>query len=287
MHRRPARALLKAFPGAAFLAAHTWPELIHGDKPVVCLSFDCDTEEDTECLPSLLKQLEKSNVPASFAVIGELVEANAEPYKLLEPGGHEVLNHGYGRHTQQRPDGTFFSSRFYHQLSEKEIRHDITQNHTIAQNLLDLTMQGFRTPHFSTFQQPEHRTFLYQVLADLAYTYSSSVTSIYQKTSRTSCQGELWELPLTGCWDDLRSPFDSWGLIAAPDRHYNDDDFYRLFRLMFDATLDAPDPVFLNLYFDPAHVVNFSPFTALLQDLSASHGQVDILLYRNLVTQLT
>ena len=254
---------------------------------MVSLSFDCDTTKDTESLPGLLDLLGAAELVASFAVIGELVQAAPEAYGLVREGGHELLNHGQVKHTQQRPDGSFYSSRFYHELSEDEIRDDIVDNHRLVQDLLSVEMQGFRTPHYSTFQRPQNRSLVYSILDGLGYTYSSSVTSVLLKSQGRTRFGDLWEFPLTGCWDDLRSPFDSWGLIAAPDRRYQDDDFYRLFVRMFQSALESPTPLFLNFYFDPAHVVDFTGFHLMLDDLVAHRDEIQVLKYQDLVCQLT
>ena len=284
MHNRLARAYMKAFPQSAFVAAHTWPDLMpQPSKSVFCLSFDCDTEEDTRALPQLLDLLSQYNIQASFALIGELVERAPETHHKLVQHGHEIVNHGYAQHTQQRPDGTYYSSRFYHNLSPEEIETDIQQNHDLLQNLLNTKICGFRTPHFSTFQKPENRAFLYQVLHKMGYLYSSSVTAIHLKTARQSPRNTVWEVPMTGCWGQLRSPFDSWGLIAAPDRRYTDNDFARLFQHMLQSALQTP--LLLNIYVDPSHVVAFPGFHQMLEAVRAVRDAFDIFCYTDLIHQ--
>ena len=285
--RRAARALLKALPGYAFNAAHSWPLLVPSGKPVFCLSFDCDTEEDAEALPSLLARLKQAELPASFALVGELVETTPEPYGLIARNGHEVLNHGYSRHTQQRADGTFYASGFYDRLAPEEIRRQVVDNHRVIDDLLGIRAQGFRTPHFSTFQNDEQRAFLYGVLQDQGYAYSSSVTSAVLQGSGDPHEDGLWEFPITGCWDDLFSPFDSWGLIAAPDRRYRDEDFHRLFRRMLETVIDSPCPLFLNFYFDPAHVVDFDGFDLMLDDIVSVRDKIQVTRYSDLAEELT
>ena len=122
---RPARLIHKAFRHASFIETHTWPDLLSasGASTVFCLSFDCDTKEDAIALPKLTDALRRYEIPASFALIGELVEEAPDAYGRLVEAGYEIVNHGYSYHTAQRPDGTCYSSMFYHQLTAEQI-HD-------------------------------------------------------------------------------------------------------------------------------------------------------------------
>lgn len=289
VHNRFARAYLKAFPKQAFLAAHTWADLVPPQyNTVICLSFDCDTNEDTAAIPQLIDLLSKYNMPASFALIGEWVQEAPEIHKGLVDAGHEIMNHGYTKHTDRRSDGSFYSSMFYHQLSEEKIQDEIHKNHQCLQDVLQTEIKGFRTPHFSTFQQPNQRLSLYTFLKEMGYTYSSSVTAIHQKTAGLpSYEHDIWEIPLTGCWGDLRSPFDSWGLIAAPDRRYQDEDFAQLFDAMLNAALGTTNPILLNIYVDPAHVITFPGFHHLLQSIHAARDHLGIYRYTDLIHACT
>jgi hypothetical protein len=81
----------------------------------------------------------------------------------------------------------------------------------------------------------------------------------------------------------LRSPFDSWGLIAAPDRRYTDNDFARLFQHMLQAALQTP--LLLNIYVDPSHVVAFLGFHQMLQAVNTVRDSFDIFCYTDLINQ--
>ena len=285
---RAARLILKTFRHSSFLEAHTWPDLVPTgtQKPIFCLSFDCDTEEDTRELPRLLDQLDNHSIPASFALIGELVEEEPETYRTIPERNYEVVNHGYSHHTAKRPDGSFYSSRFYHQLSVEEIRTEIFRNHELLESLIGAAVRGFRTPHFSTYQTAVNRQHIYALCREIGYDYSSSITSIHLKGSPDSTSKDVVEIPLAGCWDDLRSPFDSWGLIAAPDRRYADDDFFDLFAKMLAASLTARNPVLVNIYVDPSHVVDFDGYHRMLGELARNRSDISLLNYGQLVDSL-
>ncbi|HAA73826.1 TPA: hypothetical protein DCE37_01745 [Candidatus Latescibacteria bacterium] len=282
---RPARLIHKAFRHASFIETHTWPDLLSasGASTVFCLSFDCDTKEDAIALPKLTDALRRYEIPASFALIGELVEEAPDAYGRLVEAGYEIVNHGYSYHTAQRPDGTCYSSMFYHQLTAEQIHEEIAQNDTLLTDLLGADVHGFRTPHFSTFQRPQDRRVIYDVCDALGYAYSSSITSLYLKAAPNTTSDNVVEFPLTGCWDNLRSPFDSWGLIAAPDRRYHDEDFIRLFRQMLHASIETPDLILLNIYVDPSHVVSFEGFHQMLEMLVEHRDHVTMPTYCQLV----
>jgi peptidoglycan/xylan/chitin deacetylase (PgdA/CDA1 family) len=279
-HDRPARLLLKLFREAAFVEAHHW-DLYQSPKPIFCLSFDCDAEEDTAAITGTLDLLDAHELTGAFALIGELVEKEPSVYRQIVERGHEIVNHGYLRHTDRRPDGSLFASRFYHELTPEEIRTDIIDNHRALTHLIGADVRGFRTPHFSTFQSPEDRACVYDVCRELGYVYSSSSTSIYLKT------GGNWdgycEIPLTGCWGDLKSPFDSWGLIASPLRHYVDADFTRFFDRMLGSAIRS-GRILLNVYFDPSHVVAFPGFHSLLADIATNRDRLWLPTYAELAS---
>lgn len=269
--------LLQIYPELVFREVHAWPEPFSWtDKRVsLCLSFDCDTPKDAEVMPHLLALLEKYQIPASFAVIGALVEETPAVYKKIVAAGHEILSHGYSKHTEIDAQGEYHSTMFYHELSPEQIEDEIVQNHKCLENVFGIQVMGFRTPHFGTFQLPQQISLLYSLLKKHGYRYSSSVMMLYAKQRGYLKFGEgIREFPLSAIVGMPLSVFDSWSLLRAPGRDFTDADFFPLFRRMIDIALKSSRPIFLNVYFDPSHVVGFDGFEACLQYVSENKDEI-------------
>jgi hypothetical protein len=80
------------------------------------------------------------------------------------------------------------------------------------------------------------------------------------------------------------SVFDSWNLLRAPERRFLNPDFFLKFRQIVDAALKAKHPTFLNIYFDPSHVVGFDGFEECLQYLSLNSDEIWIGTYADILS---
>jgi len=276
-HNRYANWLLRFFPERIFQDLHTWPTPFSWtDKQVTfCLSFDCDNPTDSDVLPALLSLLRKFDISASFAVCGAMVEENVKAYEQVITEGHEIINHGYSKHLEVLPDGSVRSTLFYDKLSENHINEEIVRNHKCLDKVLGVQPIGFRVPHFGKFQAPHQIDLLYSLLKKHGYCYSSSVLMLYAKQRGYLKASEgIAEFPLSARVGAPLSVFDSWGFLRAPGRRFTDADFFPEFRRMIDAALKAKHPTFLNVYFDPLHVVGFDGFEACLQYVSKNRGKI-------------
>lgn len=269
--------VLDFFPERVFRELHRWPtQFSWTEKRVTfCLSFDCDNPTDADVLPALLSQLRRYGISASFAVCGALVEENVKEYEEVLTEGHEIMNHGYSKHLQVVPDGSVKSSLFYDQIPAEQIEGEIARNHECLQRALGITPIGFRVPHFGTFQAPHLIDLLYSLLKKYGYRYSSSVLMLHAKQrGYLRPDKSIVEFPLSARVGAPLSVFDSWNLLRAPGRRFRDADFFPEFRRMVDAALKAKHPVFLNIYFDPSHVVGFDGFEACLRYLRQNEGKI-------------
>jgi hypothetical protein len=134
------------------------------------LSFDCDTEEDIAVALDVHFKLKDIGITPVYAVPGELLKKGEKVYRKIHEMGAEFINHGGCEHTYfdenyQRHASCFF----YDQQSAEELRKDILLGHQTLQDVLGVTAKGWRTPHFGTFQKPEHFNFLYSILNELNY----------------------------------------------------------------------------------------------------------------------
>jgi len=269
--------LLRFFPCKAFLELHRWPCRFPWTEKSVSffLSFDCDNTSDADLLPELLLMLKQYGIPAAFAVCGELVEKKVEAYEKITAAGHEIINHGYSKHCETLPDGSSHSTLFYNDLSENQIEEEIAKNHEVLENMLGVAARGFRVPHFGRFQTPSNIDLFYPLLKKQGYRYSSSVIMLHAKQRGYLEPGaDMMEFPLSTRMGMPLSVFDSWNLLRVPGRLNTDDDFFPEFRRMVDTSLKGKQPIFLNVYFDPSHVVGFDGFEKCLQYLRKNENQI-------------
>jgi len=284
---RYVRHLLRLFEKRVFQEAHTWPACSFPwtkKQVAFCLSFDCDTSEDVRAIPNLLVLLDRYNIKASFALIGTLVEESPGPYRQVVAAGHEIINHGYSKHMEKDEKGEYYSSLFYHQLSQKRIEEEIVWGHECLQKTLGVKPIGFRTPHFGTFQEPNQINILYNLLQKHGYRYSSSVLMLYAKQRGYLRPNRvIQEFPLAARIGAPLSVFDSWGFCRAPGRRLSELDFFPQFKKMMDVAFASKKPMFINIYCDPSHVVNFAGFQQCLIFLNQVKSQIWIGLYNQIV----
>jgi peptidoglycan/xylan/chitin deacetylase (PgdA/CDA1 family) len=224
------------------------------DGGVLLLSFDCDNDEDMKALPELTRLLTYFGFSASFALCGDLARSYESQTRDLISQGFEIVNHGYSRHCARSRSGLWESSLSYRDLADESIRREIVDCHRLFGSVFNVHPRGFRTPHFGTFQKVEDLDRIYDVLANLGYTYSTS-TCGFAYPYAFHRQRRLFEIPLTPCpWHD-RTPFDSWHIIKAPGREHRSSDLWRLFSNMVKWLEQDVKRFLINLYFDPSHVL--------------------------------
>ncbi len=102
-----------------------------GRRKTVALTFDDGPGKDT---PSILAILKRTNVPATFFVVGREVQANPQIVAQVVAGGHQI-----GIHTWNHPDMTTLSAA----KQQKELID--TQNAVI--NATGIASRLFRAPY--------------------------------------------------------------------------------------------------------------------------------------------
>ncbi len=263
-------------PEQSFVRANSWPESSFPwteRRVAVCLSFDCDTPEDGESLPRLLSLLARFDIRASFAVVGELAEGQQPEYLRIVEAGHEVFNHGYRMHTEALPDGGYKPTGFYPSLSWDEIETEIVSNQESLERLLGVRCTGFRTPHFGTFQAPSQVRRLHDLIAKHGLRYSSSVLMWHAKQRGYMSERPVIEIPVSARVGPPVSYFDSWRMVAQ-SQDPGDGRLLASWKQAVDVALAADDPVLLNTYFDPSHVVDRDDFGSMLEYLARHRERV-------------
>lgn len=107
----------------------------------------------------LLDLFAESDVNATFFVLGWVAERFPALIKRIANEGHEVASHGtmHQRATDQ---------------TQEEFRKDISTSKKILENIIGKPIIGYRAPSFSF---SKHNEWVYDILQDEGYKYSSSV----------------------------------------------------------------------------------------------------------------
>jgi hypothetical protein len=227
------------------------------------LSFDCDTEKDIEVVQGVHQRLGDLGIVPSYAVPGELLKHGRATYRGLMESGAEFINHGYLSHTAYtEATRSYVSTVFYDQLTDEEVRRDVIQGHDTCAEVLGKYPEGFRTPHFGTYQRPGQLKHLYAVLSELGYRFSSSttpVTGMWHGPIK-STGTPVVELPVSGCYDYPARILDSWNFRFSPTRRLTERDYIVQFKKIVDF-YHAPENVgVLNIYADPSQVYDWPAF---------------------------
>ncbi|HVV60646.1 MAG TPA: hypothetical protein VHD14_02705 [Pseudolabrys sp.] len=239
-------------------------------KPVFLLSFDCDTERDFEVARDVHTRLSDLGITAVYAVPGELLQAGEKTYGWIAGQGAEFINHGHARHCHYNASTRLYESFFfYDQLPEDVVAEDIHQGHATLGKVLGKRAQGFRTPHFGTYQAPRHIAFLHRTVGELGYTFSTSTVPFAAlRHGVVQKNGGPVEIPVSGMFDAPMTILDSWSFRYAPGRRCEAADYVRQINAYADFFERSAPPYVLNLYADPSQVFDWPEFFTAMARLA-------------------
>jgi hypothetical protein len=227
------------------------------------LSFDCDTKKDIEVVEEVHQRLGSLKIKPTYAVPGELLKEGSDVYSRIKNDGAEFINHGYLSHTSYiSSNNSYISTLFYDKLSKAQVREDILRGHNNFIDVLGEKPIGFRTPHFGTYQKSEQLNFLYKVLNDLEYIFSSSttpITGMWNGAIKNTKNGIL-EFPVSGSYDYPGRILDSWGFRFSPTRKLNENDYIEQFKKMLAFFANPDVHGIFNIYADPSQVYDWDIF---------------------------
>lgn len=225
------------------------------DRVWLVLSFDCDTPEDAEVAGKVHDRLAEMGVTPVYAVPGDLLRRGAAEYGRIAAAGAEFINHGDRMHTYF-DEGTqrWASNFFYDQQPREVIREDILRADRTLREVVGAEPNGFRTPHFGTFQRAEQLRWLHGVIGELGYAFSTSTVPLwgFREGPVFDRFGRL-ELPVAGGAQSPLSILDTWSCFEAPDRVRDPADYEREADALADAFAEAGAGV-INVYGDPSHI---------------------------------
>lgn len=242
------------------------------DTTVVSFSFDCDLPEDYEKLPALLDSLKTYGVKGTFGIIGKWLEREPRIHQRMVDEGHEIMNHTYSH-----PDNeVFHPDEHFNEIPFERQREQIVKFHECAENILDVSPVGFRTPHFGDLHTPK----VYTVLEDLGYLYSTSVIMTKARShgrpyypSKADYLREgtdnyrILEMPAAACPIHYFPAFDSVHCIRQKEPAHPGTEFSRIFAKSVDLGKRYRVPLVYD--FGPQDVGGNADFDRILQSVTA------------------
>ena len=201
-----------------------------------------------------------------FAIIGRFVETFPDIHKRMVDEGHELINHTYNH-----PDNPHWApDSYFNLLTTDEQRQEIEMCHEVVFKKTAFTMRGYRSPHFGNL----HTNEVYDILAQLGYSYSSSVSLQYSKSygePYLEASG-ITEIPVGGSLNYPLAVFDSWNTLRKKNCFFKTD---KQFLDEFDLTIKSLEKScgYLTHYFDPYDLPS-KKFSKMLDSLTTSDVKV-------------
>jgi hypothetical protein len=164
------------------------------ERPVVCISFDCENSDDMRRIPSLLEMLKDNDITTSFAIRGDLLEQHEDVVRELLRKGHEIINH------------TFAHPPKFAFVGAERMRQEVESFQVLMKRRFGCTPEGFRAPHLMR----RYNEVLFRILRENKL-YDSSYVG-----SGVSLIDGVAEIPLTACPDHPQVCYDYWHHFQLP-----------------------------------------------------------------------
>ncbi len=240
------------------------------DRPLLFLSFDCDTDLDFTAALEVKRFLDGLGVKATWAVPGCQIRRGAATYRAIAASGDEFMNHGELPHTAWAGD-RYVSITWYHEMEPAAVEADIAAGDATIREVLGVTPRGFRAPHFGHYGEPEQLALVHGAARRLGYAYCSTTLPAYGLAHGSVVDlGGLVELPTTGSLEAPTSTLDSWSWLTDRRDYALGDTYARLMADTVDALVAARAPILLSWYADPSHVAGQEPFERAMRHLVAA-----------------
>lgn len=231
--------------------------------PHFLLSFDCDTDADSAVALALHGRLRSGGLSPLYAVAGEVLDAASDTYKAIAEDGGIFLNHGFRRHAALDIEtGDVTSTYFYGDVPADEWQTDVRRGDEAVRDILGQQPDGFRTPHFASFERPADLATLWQFLRQLGYSFSSSTRPLFGlRHGPFFARAGITEFPVSGCLSEPGQILDSWGLVRSGG---GTTDRLQAELRAYLQLMQTGAPLLLNLYLDPGDVAGDDSVIALL-----------------------
>ena len=241
------------------------------ESSVFFVSFDFETQKDVDLIEHLTNKLLKSNIIPYYAIPGELIKENKKVFRKISKKC-TIINHGYKIHTEfDKILNKNKSICSYCDFTKNEITKDITDGHEAIKNFCDQVPKFFRAPHFGEYSENKSLDFIYNILDDLNYTYSSSTTPIYSLINSPIFKNKnIFEMCSSSFAENPLQIIDSWSILNSNLNFHNlFDEFKKTLKLMQTSKF------FFNVYFDPSDIINENIFFEHLSVFSKFQKRIE------------
>jgi peptidoglycan/xylan/chitin deacetylase (PgdA/CDA1 family) len=238
------------------------------DRLYVILTFDCDTDIDIEVVGGLDADLRRRGILAGYAVPGAQLRKSPDTWRAVAERGAEFLNHGGRAHAEWR-DGRYWPITDYKVLAPHEVVADIQLGDRLLRETTGATPEGFRAPHFGSFQRDDQLAIIYDAVRPLGYTYCSTTipATAHAKGPLVDVGGGLAELPTFGSYRYPLTLLDTWTYLTDRSHYALGEEYFDLFEETVRKMTDDGVPGLLTYYGDPSHVVGQRPFERALDTI--------------------
>lgn len=192
-------------------------------RKYICLSFDCDYREDIAACKPIIEFLKSEEVPASFAIVGNLAAAFPDTIEELIKNDFEILNH-----TMSHPPK-------FRRMASNVIRSEVEGFQEFIMKTYNYTPKGFRAPHGLR----KARTDLFKILKERGM-YDSSLLGYGIADIDGTC-----EIPLTPCPEHPLIAFDTYHHFRFPVFISSIKKVLSLWELLLQKN------TFINIFLDP------------------------------------
>ena len=241
------------------------------DRLYLILTFDCDTDGDITAVADVDRDLISRGIARGYAVPGVQLEKGAAAWRAAADRGAEFLNHGGRAHAEFR-DGRYWPMTFYEKLSEAEVVADIELGDRLVRQIIGQAPEGFRAPHFGSFQGRDQLDLIYRTVRGLGYRYcSTTIPATALAAGPIVNVGDgLIELPTMGSYRYPTTLLDSWTYLTDRVNYTLGDEYHELFAETVERMSAERLPGLLTYYADPSHVLGQKPFERSL-DVIVKH----------------
>jgi peptidoglycan/xylan/chitin deacetylase (PgdA/CDA1 family) len=219
------------FVGAVSLFLSGRRDTIEGDwngEKCICLSFDCDFQEDMNACTRLVDFLASSEIAASFAIPWFLAEAFPAVIENILEDGQEIVNH------------TLTHTSNFRNLAIDHIRREIENYQGLMRETYHYLPKGFRCPH----GMRQRNDALFEILKKNKM-YDSSLVG----QAVTNING-VWEISITSCPEHPSMAYDTYHHFRFPLFSSSEQKMLKLWNLLLQET------TFINVFFDPLDLVS-------------------------------
>jgi len=198
------------------------------DEKIICISFDCDYNEDMINLSNIFDILSDYDISSSFAIPCTLLQSYSDTVDDLLSLNYEILNHTYSHPSN------------FKNMPFQDMYFEINEYQKYVKKYYQYEPKGFRTPHGLR----KINLNLFKILKQLKL-YDSSFVGTYPLEI-----DDVIELPVTPCPAHPKFAYDSWHHYRLPLISSTEKQMFKLWKKLLSNNN------IINVFFDPIDFIS-------------------------------